>query len=145
MLPIRRTIANTIVGPVCRNICRSRFRGCTAARSPQDQRFHQAAATFPSRNLAGASQTSSRKQCCVARRFVQAENKTRVLFPGSTGCQPVLFSSFAEKLFERSITEIVVRSREPSASSRRQQAASLCSPEIDIRTLPLIRLFSEHG
>ena len=85
MLPIRRTIANTIVGPVYRNICRNRFRGCTAARSPQDQRFHQAAATFPSRNLAGASQTSSRKQCCVARRFVQAESKTRVLSPGSTG------------------------------------------------------------
>src|ERR1043166_6867292 len=71
-----------IAGPADRNICRNRFQGCTAARSPPDQRFHPQGATFPSRNLAGGIQTSSQNEFCVAARFVQAESKRHLLFPG---------------------------------------------------------------
>ena len=64
-----------------------------AARSRQDQRFHRSGATSLSRNPPREDETSSRTNVASAMRFVQVENKTRVLLPGSTGCQPVLFGS----------------------------------------------------
>ena len=49
---------------------------------------------------------------------------------GSTGCQPVFFGSLAEKLLERSARNFLAALGMSSASCRRQQAGSLCSPII---------------
>src|SRR6476646_11270392 len=64
-----------------------------AAKSPQDRRFHPPNATFLRCNPVCENQSESQNKFRVDTRFVQAENKTRGLFPGSTGGQPVLFGS----------------------------------------------------
>src|SRR5260370_39013235 len=55
------------------------------------------------------------------------------------------FRQPAEKLFERSMTEVFSTLRKSSASGRRQQAGSLCSPDIDTRTFGVVRLLSDNA
>src|SRR6185436_9938275 len=58
--------------------------------------------------------------------------KQEFLLLGSTGCQPVLFGSLPKSSSNVHPDEFLQGVMGSSASCRRQQAGSLCSPENDV-------------
>ena len=63
-------------------------------------------------------------------------------FSGKQRCQAVIVGSLPTTL-KRCKNPSTDNRKSFSTACRKEQAGSLCSPEIDIRTLPLIRLFSD--